>query len=271
MSMAESPLRVTVLGCGGSAGVPTIGGADGSGDWGGCDPLETRNRRTRTSIVIEQDNQRILVDTSPDLRTQMLASRVRGVDAVLFTHAHADHVTGLDEVRILNRIANRPLGAYATEAVLAELATRFDYAFRPWKPPGFYRPVLEPHIVAPGETVAMAGMSVRLFLQDHKVTTTLGLRIGSFGYSTDLVELNEAGFAALAGIDTWLVSCYQRAPHATHAPLNRVLAWAQRLGVRRTVLTHMGSDMDWAWMAANLPEGVEPAHDGMVIEVAAAR
>jgi phosphoribosyl 1,2-cyclic phosphate phosphodiesterase len=263
-------VRVTVLGCGGSAGVPLIGGADGAGDWGACDPQESRNRRTRTSIVIEQNNQRLLVDTSPDLRTQLLACSIKGVDAVLYTHAHADHVTGIDEVRILNRIAGRPLGAYATEKVLAELATRFEYVFRPWKPPGFYRPVLEPHPVAPGETVEIAGMAVRLFLQEHKVTTTLGLRVGSFGYSTDVVELNDAAFETLSGIDTWLVGCYQRTSHSTHASLTRVLEWANRLGARRTILTHMGNDMDWAWMEANLPPGVEAARDGMVIEVGGA-
>jgi phosphoribosyl 1,2-cyclic phosphate phosphodiesterase len=260
-----SRLKVTVLGCGGSGGVPTIGGADGFGDWGACDPAEPRNRRTRTSIVIEKENQRLLVDTSPDLRTQFLASGIPRVDAVLYTHAHADHITGLDEVRILNRIAGRPLGAYATPPVLNELGTRFDYAFRPWKPPGFYRPVLEPHPVAGGETVEIAGMAVQLFTQEHKVTTTLGLRVDRFGYSTDVVELDEAAMSVLAGIDTWLVGCYQRAPHLTHASLTRVLEWAQRLAVRRTVLTHMGSDMDWAWMQANLPAGVEAAQDGLIL------
>ncbi len=258
---------MTVLGCGGSGGVPTIGGVDGFGDWGVCDPEEKRNQRTRTSIVIEKENQRLLVDTSPDLRGQFLAAGVSGVDAVLYTHAHADHINGVDEVRILNRIAGRPLGAYATAPVLAELATRFDYAFRPWQPPGFYRPVLEPHPVAAGETVQIAGMRVQLFNQEHKVTTTLGLRVEHFAYSTDVVDLDDAAFAVLAGIDTWLVGCYQRTAHVTHASLTRVLGWAQRLGVRRTVLTHMGSDMDWAWMAANLPAGVEAAQDGLVLHI----
>jgi phosphoribosyl 1,2-cyclic phosphate phosphodiesterase len=262
-----SGLKVTILGCGGSAGVPSIGGANGLGDWGTCDPGEPRNRRTRTSIVIEKKNQRILIDTSPDLRTQFLAAGVPGIDAVFYTHAHADHITGIDEVRILNRIAGRPLGAYATAPVLAELATRFDYAFRPWRPPGFYRPVLEPHAVAAGETVDIVGMKVRLFTQEHKVTTTLGLRVDRFGYSTDVVELDDAAFAALAGIDTWLVGCYQRTAHVTHASLSRVLGWAERLGVRRTVLTHMGNDMDWGWMQTNLPPGVEAAQDGLVLEI----
>jgi len=232
-----------------------------------CDPTESRNLRTRTSIVIEHENLRLLVDTTPDLRGQLLAAGVPGVDAILYTHAHADHITGIDEVRILNRIAGRPLGAYATEKVLAELESRFDYAFRPWKPPGFYRPVLEPHPVAAGQTVEIAGIPVRLFCQDHKVTTTLGLRIGSFGYSTDVVQLDDAAFEALDGIQTWLVGCYQRAPHATHASLSRILGWAKRIGVKRTILTHMGNDMDWAWMQSNLPAGAEAAMDGLVIHI----
>lgn len=264
----ERRLRVTVLGCGGSAGVPSIGGADGRGDWGICDPGEPRNRRSRSSIVLESPSGgRLLVDTSPDMRSQMLASAIPAVDAILFTHAHADHVTGLDDVRLLNRIAARPLDAFGTEATLSELVQRFDYAFRPWQPPNFFRPVLLPRRVRPGDIIEAAGLVVQLFDQDHQVTRTLGLRIGKFAYSTDVVRLDEAAFSTLAGIDTWLVGCFQRQPHPTHAHLDLVLAWSRRLGVRRTVLTHMGYDMDWAWMGAHLPPDVEPAHDGLVLEI----
>ncbi len=262
-------MRVVLLGTGASAGVPMIGGADGSGDWGACDPSEPRNRRTRSSIVVESgEGTRLLVDTSPDMRTQLLACQVRGVDAILYTHPHADHITGLDDVRILNRIAGRPLDALATRDTLAELDRRFGYAFRPWQPPGFFRPVLVQREVVAGETVTAAGMQVRLFEQDHGFSTTLGLRIGGFAYSTDVVGLDDAAFDALEGIDTWVVGCFLRkGPHKTHADLGLVLSWAQRVGARRTVLTHMGTDMDWAWMAANLPPGIEPGHDGMVLNL----
>lgn len=262
-------MRVTVLGCGGSTGVPAIGGSDGTGDWGECDAGEPRNRRTRASIVVEsRTGSRLLVDTSPDLRVQLLACGVPTIDAVLFTHAHADHITGLDDVRALNRIVDRPLDAYGTAKALNEIIGRFEYAFRPWQPPGFFRPVLVERRVEPGETIRASGLEVRLFDQDHGFTQSLGVRIGGFGYSTDVVELDRAAFAALSGVDTWLVDCFQRTPHKTHAHLDRVLAWAARVGARRTVLTHMGSDLDWAWMKANLPPGVEPAHDGLVLEVA---
>jgi phosphoribosyl 1,2-cyclic phosphate phosphodiesterase len=260
-------LRVIVLGCGGSAGVPHIGGADGRGDWGACDPAEPRNRRTRSSIVIEAPEGRILVDTGPDMRAQLLACEIPRIDALVFTHPHADHITGLDDVRLLNRIAGRPLPAYATQATLGELQNRFDYAFKPWKPPIFYRPVLETHLVAPGDTLPILGLNVRIFDQDHHVLHTLGLRAGGFAYSTDVVRLDEAALETLRGVDTWLVGCFQRAPHLTHAHVELVLEWRERIGARRVILTHMGNDMDWAWLSAHLPPGVEAAYDGQVLEV----
>jgi phosphoribosyl 1,2-cyclic phosphate phosphodiesterase len=261
-------MRVILLGTGGSAGVPQIGGADGRGDWGGCDPNEPRNRRSRASIVVESAaGRRLLVDTSPDMRTQLLACGVPGADAILFTHAHADHITGLDDVRILNRIAGRPLEAFATKGTLEELTRRFGYAFRPWEGPGFFRPALLERPVEPSDRLDIAGMDVTLFDQDHGYARTLGLRIGGFGYSTDVVRLDDAAFAALEGVDTWVVDCFQRqGPHYTHAHLELALAWAERVGARRTILTHMGSDMDWAWLKQNLPKSVEPAYDGMILD-----
>ncbi len=261
-------LRVTILGCGGSAGVPQIGGADGRGDWGACDPTEPRNRRSRSSIIIESaTGERLLIDTSPDMRTQLLACGVPRVDAILFTHAHADHVLGIDDVRILNRLVNRPIEAFATSRTLAELATRFDYAFQPWTQPYFFRPVLTPHAIEAGQTIATAGLQVQVFEQDHGYISTLGLRIGSFGYSTDVATLDDSAFAALEGVDTWVVDCFQRQRHKTHANLDQVLEWVDRLQPRRVVLTHMGYDVDWAWLQRRLPPHMEPAHDGMVLEM----
>ncbi len=257
-----------MLGCGASAGVPMLGGADGAGEWGKCDANEPRNVRSRSSIVIESDTgERLLVDTSPDMRAQLLACCVPRIDAILWTHAHADHITGLDDVRILNRIVGRPLDAFATSETLAEIATRFGYAFRPWKPPGFFRPVFHAHPVEPGQEIEVAGLRLKLFAQDHGRMRTLGLRVGGFGYSTDVVSLDETGFEALAGVNTWIVGCFGRTPHPTHAHFDRVLGWAERVGARRTVLTHMGTDMDWAWMVERMPPGIEPGVDGLVVEI----
>ena len=261
-------MRVTILGCGGSAGVPQVGGADGHGDWGACDPAEPRNRRSRSSIVIEGDTgERLLVDTGPDLRVQLITCGIPHVDAVLFTHAHADHIVGLDEVRILNRIVGKPLPAFGTELTLKDLAQRFDYAFRPWKPPGFFRPVMDRCPFEYGDWIKAAGMDVHVFEQDHYVVKTAGLRIGRFGYSTDAVALDDAAFEALQGVDTWVVGCFQRAPHLTHAHVDRVIEWSERVGARRTILTHMGPDLDWRWLCQKLPAGIEPAIDGLVLEL----
>jgi phosphoribosyl 1,2-cyclic phosphate phosphodiesterase len=261
-------IRVTLLGCGGSGGVPLLGGEDGGGSWGACDPAEPRNRRLRSSALVEDAaGHRLLIDAGPDLRQQMLAARAGRLDAVVFSHTHADHVMGLDELRIVNRIRGGALDAFGSYLTLSELRSRFDYAFHPPPAQGFFRPSLTPRPIAPGETVQMGGIPVRVFRQDHRVMETLGFRIGGFAYSTDVVALPEESLAALRGVDTWVVGCFQRAPHPVHAHVALVCEWAARLRPRRTVLTHMGIDLDWAWLQANLPAGIEPGHDGMILDV----
>ncbi|GAC1491710.1 MAG: MBL fold metallo-hydrolase [Acetobacteraceae bacterium] len=259
--------KVTILGCGGSAGVPQLGGPDGSGDWGACDPAEPRNRRTRSSIVIEgRSGERLLVDASPDLRAQLLACGIPRIDAILFTHAHADHVLGIDDIRILNRIAGRPLDSFAEPRTMAELHRRFEYAFKVWTRPHFFRPVLVSREVEFGGEIETCGLRLQTFEQDHGFIPTMGLRVGGLGYSTDVVTLNDAAFGHLAGVDTWIVDCFQRRSHTTHANVDQVIAWYEQVKPRRMILTHMGYDIDWAWVTAWLPAGIEPAHDGLVLE-----
>ncbi|MHB1303415.1 MAG: MBL fold metallo-hydrolase [Acidiphilium sp.] len=259
--------KVTLLGTGGSAGLPQIGGADGAGDWGQCDPAEPRNARTRAAIAVESEAGTILVDAPPELRMQLVANRIGRIDAVVFTHAHADHIAGLDELRILNRILGAPIRAWSDEQTWAELRQRFDYAFKPWQPPGFFRPVIEVSTIGPGEIHEIAGLPVRFIGQDHGFIPSLGLRIGDFAYCPDVVRFTPDQFALLEGVSTWVIDCFTRgSQHPTHAHLDQVLAWAETLRPRRTILTHMGLDMDYATLRRILPPGIEPAHDGLVIE-----
>ncbi|WP_192898690.1 MBL fold metallo-hydrolase [Crenalkalicoccus roseus] len=261
-------LRVILLGTGGSGGVPLLGGEGEAGEWGACDPGEPRNRRTRTSALVEgPQGQRLLIDAGPDLRAQLLATRRARLDAILFTHAHADHILGIDDLRQVNRITGRALPAYGTRTTLSRLEDRFDYAFIEASSPFFFRPALEPRRVEYGERLEIAGLPVRVFRQDHGVMDTLGIRIGGFAYSTDVVALPEESMPFLENVDTWVVGCFQREPHKVHANLDQVLEWVARLRPRRTVLTHMSASMDYAALRRDLPEGVEPGYDGMVLEV----
>ena len=262
-------LRVTLLGCGGSGGVPLLCGADEGGEWGVCDPAEPRNHRSRTSALVEgPGGGRLLIDAGPDLRRQLLAARAARLDAVLFTHAHADHILGIDDLRQVNRITGRALEAIGTRTTLQKLDDRFDYAFI-GPTPFFFRPALEPRRVEYGERFETAGLSVEVFRQDHGVMDSLGVRIGGFAYSTDVVALPEESLAALQGLDTWVVGCFlRRGPHKVHANLDQVLEWVERLRPRRTVLTHMGSSMDYRSLLRELPDGIEPGFDGMVLDIA---
>ncbi|GAN54939.1 MBL fold metallo-hydrolase [Tanticharoenia sakaeratensis] len=260
-------MKITVLGCGGSSGVPMIGGADGHGYWGTCDPHEPRNRRTRSSILMTGDHGALLIDSGPDLRAQLLNCGIGRFDAVLYTHPHADHVAGLDELRSINRALGAALPLYATENTLGELRARFAYAFTPWKPPEFFRPVFTPHVIEPEERLRVAGMDLHLVPQVHGRIPTLGVRCGRFAYSTDVNLLHDDALASLEGLDTWMVDCFQNAPHSAHAWLDRVLHWRSILKPRRMILTHMGTDMDYRTLCDTLPQGVEPAWDGMEFDV----
>ncbi len=260
-------MKITLLGTGGSAGTPHIGGPDGGGDWGDCDPAEPRNRRLRPSIVIEAaDGRRILVDTGPDLRAQLIAQKIQRVDAVIYTHSHADHIAGLDEVRMLNRLLGAPMPAYADEKTWEDLKRRFDYAFKPWDGGMFFRPVFDAHVIEPGQTVDIAGLPVLIIGQDHGFGVSLGLRLENFAYCTDVARLDETALEALDGVETLVVDCFTRGtPHPTHANLARVNEWVARLRPKRTILTHLGPSMDYRWLLQNLPAGMEPGFDGMVL------
>jgi phosphoribosyl 1,2-cyclic phosphate phosphodiesterase len=259
-------MRVTILGCGGAGGVPLIGN-----DWGDCDSGERRNRRRRASILVEAEGQRILVDTSPDMREQLIDAGISAIDAILFTHEHADHIHGIDDVRTLNRISRRAIDAYAAARCLNVIGRRFDYVFTPPPMEGgkhvFFKPCLTAHEIVPNRTINVAGIDVLSFVQDHGFMTTLGFRFGDFAYSTDVVNLDEAAFAALAGVKVWVVGCLGYRPHPTHAHVDKVLGWIERLKPARTILTHMAGGLDYRRLNAALPPGVEAAYDGMTVEL----
>lgn len=256
-------MKVTILGCGGSGGVPLIGD-----HWGVCDPTEPRNRRLRPSILVEWRAKTILVDTTPDLREQLLAARVGAIDAVLYTHAHADHVHGIDDLRSVSRVSKATIDVHAEADVMRSLIERFAYMF-----PGqgsddsFYKPILVPHVV--DGPFRAAGLPVVPFRQDHGLGASSGFRFGPFAYSTDVVQLPDESFAALEGITTWVVDCLRPGnPHPTHAHLDRTLEWIARVKPARAFLTHLNHQADYATVAKLCPPGVVPAHDGLMIEVA---
>jgi phosphoribosyl 1,2-cyclic phosphate phosphodiesterase len=256
-------MRITMLGCGPSWGVPRIGG-----DWGACDPANPRNRRRRASLLVEENGARVLVDTSPDLREQLLDAGVLGLEAVLFTHAHADHLHGIDDLRSVNRLIRKALPIHADAATLAEIRARFGYVFTPIRPEAkaaFYKPVLEPMTIT--GPFAAAGIEVTPFVQDHGFSPTLGFRFGRFAYSTDVIRLDEAAFAALAGIEVWIVDCIRHAPHVTHSHVAQTLQWIDRVRPRRAIFTHMDESLDYETLSRALPAGVEPGYDGLSFEL----
>lgn len=255
-------MKVTVLGCGGSMGVPHA-----NGDWGRCDPNEPRNRRRRPSILVEHAGTSVLVDTGPDLREQLISASVKRLDAVLWTHAHADHVHGVDDLRVLNRAMGGEIPVHANRETLDQIGQSFPYLFerRPGASP-YYRPYLTPVEIT--GSFAIGRLAIRPFVQDHGFGTSMGFRFGPFAYSTDVVTLDEAAFEALAGVEVWIVDSLREAPHPTHAHLARTLEWIERVGPRRAYLTHMGYESDYATIASKLPAHVAPAHDGLVIELA---
>jgi len=254
-------MRVTVLGCGPSTGVPLIGG-----NWGRCDPNDRRNRRRRVSVLVEIAGVVILIDTSPDLREQLLDAGITRIDAVVLTHAHADHLHGIDDLRSVNRLMRSAIPLYADARTLAEIRSRFGYVFKPVEEPGrFYKPTLVPHEIV--GAFEIRGVRILPFEQDHGFSTTLGLRIGGFAYSTDVTELEDNAFVALAGIEVWIVDCLRREPHPTHSHLAKTLSWISRVRPGRAVLTHMDQSLDYRELSAELPGGVEPGCDGLVIEL----
>lgn len=254
-------MRVTILGCGASGGTPLV-----DRGWGRCNPDNPRNRRLRPSVLVEEGATTVLIDTSPDLRQQLLNAEVKRLDAVLYTHGHADHTHGIDDLRPINRLMRAPIDMWADAATLASLRDRFGYVFEDFKPGvPIYRPWLRPHEL--DGAFDIGPLHVTPFDQDHGFMRSVGYRIGDFAYSTDLVELPDASFDTLAGVKTWVVGCLRWDEHPTHAHVDKVLAWTERVQPDQVVLTHMDVALDYDELAAYLPAQVRPGYDGMVLDL----
>lgn len=244
-------MKITILGCGASPGVPVVGIG-----WGECDPNDSRNRRSRASILLQFNGKNILIDTSSDLREQLLRHNINRIDAVVYTHAHADHVDGIVELRPLCFIDNKLIPIYASPKTLAEIKTRFYFLFN--ETPYI---ILDPHIIS--DKFELFGLEFLPFSQNHGPSDSLGFRIGDFAYSTDVKAFPAESLQLLAGVKTWIVDCLRISPNATHAHLAQTLEWIEIIKPQRAILTHMDLTLDYKKINAILPTGVELAYDGM--------
>lgn len=272
---APDRIIATILGCGSSGGVPRIGN-----DWGVCDPTNPRNRRRRCALLIEgwtqgvEEPTRILIDTGVDLREQLLDANVDRVDAVLYTHEHADHTHGIDDLRVLALHNRRRVDVYFTRECGARLNEAFGYCFQ--TPPGSaYPPILNAHIIEPGQTLNVTGpggtIDLSVFLQIHGDIDSLGFRLGNFAYSVDLSAIPEASHPAVSKLDLWIVDALRTTPHPSHLSISETLDLIAKFQPRQAVLTDMHIDLDYAATDATTPDNVTPAFDGMQIDVLSGR
>jgi len=253
---------VTILGCGTSAGVPRPGGKDGKGEWGAANPADPRNRRRRCSILVQDKGRSVLVDTSPDVRSQLLDAAVERVDAVIWTHEHADQVHGIDDLRPY-MLRQGQIESWANQRTYDVLLRRFGYCFE--QEGDFYAPLYSVNVVEGPFTAG--GLPVLPIDQDHGGFVSLGLRFGAFGYANDLVALPEASLEQFKGVEVLVVDAMRYRPHPTHAHLDLALEWVARIGPKRAFLTNLHVDMDYAELERRTPDHVQPCYDGLAIEL----
>ncbi|QDC10298.1 MBL fold metallo-hydrolase [Oceanicola sp. D3] len=259
--------RFTILGCGSSGGVPRL-----PDNWGDCDPTNPKNARRRCSMLVEREGPdgttRVLIDTSPDLRSQLLDAKVGSLDGVAFTHPHADHTHGLDDLRMVVFNMRQRVKVWADGPTTNDLISRFGYAFT--QPEGSdYPPILDLHHIDGPFTVEGAGGAITLtpFEVEHGRIDALGFRIGGLAYLPDVSAIPEAAWPALEGLDIWVLDALRRTPHPSHVHLERALEWIERAAPKRAVLTNMHIDMDYASVEAETPAHVTPAYDGMALSL----
>jgi phosphoribosyl 1,2-cyclic phosphate phosphodiesterase len=260
-------LTITILGCGSSGGVPRV--AQG---WGACDPHNPKNRRRRCSILLERDGDSgktvVLVDTSPDLRMQLLEASVKRLDAILLTHSHADHTHGIDDVRPLVQVMGRKIEIHMDDATAQIVRRSFGYVFE--TPAGSeYPPLLTERRLRPGEPCRIEGPGGAIeavpFRLEHGEIDALGFRLGDCAYTPDLCGVPAESIAFLGGLDLWIVDCLRYTPHPTHWCLADTLQWIAKVQPRRAILTNLNTDLDFERLSRDLPGNVEPAFDGLQV------
>ena len=262
-------LTARILGCGSSGGVPRIGN-----NWGDCDPDNPLNRRTRCSMLLQRTGPggvtNVLIDTSPDIREQLLAAEVDHMDAVLYTHAHADQCHGIDDLRALALISRSRVPVWADEATRELLLMRFGYCFK--TPPGSpYPPILDMHLLNAGEAVTIDGpggpIKAMPFEVDHGSIIALGFRVEGLAYTPDMNGVPESSMPYVEGLNCWVIDALRRTPHPSHFSLEESLAMIERTTPESAVLTNMHVDLDHGALSTELPDHIRPAHDGMVLDI----
>ena len=251
-------MKVTILGCGTSTGVPKIGGK-----WGVCDPANPKNRRRRSSIFIEEMDTRILIDSTPDLREQCLDANISHIDGVLYTHDHADHTHGIDDLRAISQIMKKKVDAYGDAKTLAVLKRRFEYIFESKQG---YPAILEAHEFA-STAFDVRDMTIQPFDLIHGNIFSKGFRLNKMAYCTDFNAIPEESEGWLYDLDLWIVDALRPEPHPTHSHLDQTLGLIEKYKPKRAILTHMTWDMDYESLKKMLPNHIEPAYDGMVIHI----
>ncbi len=256
-------MKVTVLGCGSSHGTPAAGGY-----WGICNPDNPKNSRTRASILVQSKTTDILIDATVDLREHLNSIEQKKIDALLLSHAHSDHVNGMDDLRTIKHVMNRTIDTYSNDKTIDDIMRRFPYIFK-GDYGDVYKPFLTPHTIPENVDITIGDLDIGVFEQDHGSCTSLGFRFGDFAYSVDMRDLCEASLQKLEGVDTWIVGSagYHKDTHPTHATLKQIIKWVDRLQPRMTYLSVLSNYMDYDIMCDELPANIRPAYDGMVLEV----
>lgn len=256
-------MKATILGSGGSTGTPSV--EDG---WGTCDPENPKNSRMRPGLYVENKHTSILIDAGPDLRMQLLQNHIKHIDAIIFTHAHADHTHGINELRSLNRLMDAPIHAYMSQDCFDTLNQSFSWVFQYQPEDGFYKPALIPHIVHDGDIITIKDIECQFFEQSHGYSISYGIKFDQqLVYTTDVVQMSKKAITSYANIPHWIVGMIGEKAHPTHAHLGMIYQWQEDICADNIWLTHLGIYVDHDDLCAKLPEHIRPVFDGQIIEI----